>query len=469
MFARAVRQGICVLTQVPRYGRRCITQYNQELPNRGRLLYYLIGGGTGIVTGSIAIRRSLHASVDTTVKTSDEAKTDEELSETEDESEEGEVKEKGKKRTGFRDRKIIEYENRIRHYSTPDKIFRYFATIKMVDEQGDSEIYMTPEDFIRSITPDEKQPEGLGLDQFIKVTPKTFKQKHFSLKEDSLFFHLGECGLISFVDYMFLLTVLSTPSKHFEIAFRLFDLNGDGVVSSEEFSKVTDVIRAQTATGKRHRDRSTTGNTLDKHPTASSLSTYFFGPNLDRKLTTADFAKFHKELKLELLRMEFERCNPVDGRISEQDVAHMLLVYANITRKREIKMMKRVKKKYRDDPKGITLTDYLNLHEMLRNISDIDLALSFYHVAGASVDKATFKHVAKMVANVDLSDHLTDVVFTLFDEDDDDKLSHHEFVSVMKHRVMRGLDKPKEVGLAKITNSMWKCAKKTKILKDSHS
>ncbi len=37
---------------------------------------------------------------------------------------------KKKERTGFRDRKIIDYENRIRSFSTPDKIFRYFATYK---------------------------------------------------------------------------------------------------------------------------------------------------------------------------------------------------------------------------------------------------------------------------------------------------------------------------------------------------
>lgn len=56
---------------------------------------------------------------------------------------------------------IIEYENRIRAYSTPDKIFRYFATLRVYNEQGDSEIFMTPEDFLRSLTPGVKQPEGI--------------------------------------------------------------------------------------------------------------------------------------------------------------------------------------------------------------------------------------------------------------------------------------------------------------------
>lgn len=54
----------------------------------------------------------------------------------------------------------MEYENRIRAYSTPDKIFRYFATLKVIGEHGDTEVYMTPQDFIRSITPNEKQPES---------------------------------------------------------------------------------------------------------------------------------------------------------------------------------------------------------------------------------------------------------------------------------------------------------------------
>ncbi|XP_010116034.1 PREDICTED: calcium uptake protein 1, mitochondrial-like [Chlamydotis macqueenii] len=74
---------------------------------------------------------------------------------------------KKKKRSGFRDRKVMEYENRIRAYSTPDKIFRYFATLKVINEHGESEVFMTPQDFVRSITPNEKQPENLGLDQFI--------------------------------------------------------------------------------------------------------------------------------------------------------------------------------------------------------------------------------------------------------------------------------------------------------------
>lgn len=54
---------------------------------------------------------------------------------------------------------IIEYENRMRQYSTPDKVFRYFATLQ-AQHHDQHEIFMTPDDFLRSMTPGVKQPDG---------------------------------------------------------------------------------------------------------------------------------------------------------------------------------------------------------------------------------------------------------------------------------------------------------------------
>lgn len=47
-------------------------------------------------------------------------------------------------------KQIIEYENRVRQYSTPDKVFRYFATIQVPHPHGDYEVFMTPVDFLTS-------------------------------------------------------------------------------------------------------------------------------------------------------------------------------------------------------------------------------------------------------------------------------------------------------------------------------
>ena len=65
---------------------------------------------------------------------------------------------------------------------------------------------------------------------------------------------------------------------------------------------------------------------------------------------------------------------------------------------------------------GITFQEYYDFSQVLKNINEIDTALTFYHVAGAAIDKITLKHVAKTVAKVHLTEHLVNVVFSIFDE-----------------------------------------------------
>ena len=368
-----------------------------------------------------------------------------------------EKKKKKHNKPGFRDRKIIEYENRIRDYSTPDKIFRYFATLKVNIPGMEQEVYMTPEDFIRSITPGLKQPENLGLDQFKKFDPRKDTMK-CSLADDSIFYKLGQSGMISFSDYMFLLVILSTPPRMFEIAFKMFDLNGDGDVEYSEFERVTAVLRSQTSIGIRHRDHANTGSTLKGMN--SAMSTYFFGPKLDEKLTVEKFLEFQRQLQTDIIKLEFDRYEPVDGKITEKEFAEILLLYAGLTEIKRIKMLKRIKKKFSgEDGKGVTYEEYMDFFKVLKFINDVDTALMFYHMAGASIDRSTLKHVARIVAKVVLSDHIIDVVFTLFDENNDGELSNKEFVSVMKRRMLRGLDKSKDSGFVKICSALFKCAK----------
>jgi len=366
----------------------------------------------------------------------------------------------GKEKIGFRDRKIIEYENRIRQYSTPDKVFRYFATYKLVDDRGNSEVMMTPLDFLRSISPGEKQPEHLGLDQFMQVTPTEVGNvsTKLDLDPESVFYQLGAGGLISFSDYIFLLTVLSTSRRHFQIAFKMFDLNGDGNVDAEEFEQVTDLMRSHSSTGARHRDHGNTGSTFKG--INSGLKTYFFGEDMKGNLTVDRFLEFQRTLQEEILALEFRRKDDENiGRIPEKDFADLLIAYAGFLPKKKAKMLRKVRKAYDEETSpGVGLTDYLNFYQVLYSINDIDTALTFYHIAGAPIERSTMKHVARTVAHVDLSDHLLDVVFTLFDTDGDGKLSNKEFVSVMKQRAMRGLEKPKDMGISRIFSSMFKCA-----------
>lgn len=147
------------------------------------------------------------------------------------------------------------------------------------------------------------------------------------------------------------------------------------------------------------------------------MTTYFFGPNLDKKLTIQKFLDFQQQLQREILSLEFERKHPnEEGMITEADFAELLLAYAGYPLKKKQRKLKRVKRRFRDHSLGISKKDYLDFFHFLNNINDVDTALTFYHIAGASIDQATLKHVAKTVAMVELSDHVIDVVFTIFDD-----------------------------------------------------
>lgn len=441
---------------------------------RQRLMLAALAGVTGISATTGLLWTRAYAEAGTSVKLEEkleeeESSKDREADEmvesdgSDDESDENAESKKKKQRVGFRDRKVMEYENRIRAYSTPDKIFRYFATLKIIGENGDAEVYMTPQDFIRSITPNEKQPENLGLDQYVVKRydgKKIAQEREKFADEDSIFYALGECGLISFSDYIFLTTVLSTPQRNFEIAFKMFDLNGDGEVDLEEFEQVQSIIRSQTSMGMRHRDRSTTGNTLRNSGCSSALTTYFFGEDLKGKLTIGSFLEFQRKLQHDVLKLEFERNDPMDGRITERQFGGMLLAYSGV-QSRKLKQMQKGLKKMFKDAQGITFEEVENFFTFLKNVNDVDTALSFYHMAGASIDKATMKQVARTVAKVELSDHVCDVVFALFDCDGNGELSNKEFISIMKQRLMRGLEKPKDMGFTRLVRAMWKCAQDT--------
>lgn len=44
--------------------------------------------------------------------------------------------------------------------------------------------------------------------------------------------------------------------------------------------------------------------------------------------------------------------------------------------------------RFKDNTQGISEEDYLHFFHFLNNINDVDTALTFYHIAGASIDQS---------------------------------------------------------------------------------
>ncbi|CAD5214046.1 unnamed protein product [Bursaphelenchus xylophilus] len=171
-----------------------------------------------------------------------------------------------------------------------------------------------------------------------------------------------------------------------------------------------------------------------------------------------------QDLHRDILRIEFERRDPESmpvGIISERAFADLLLIHAGLPDKKKAKMMNRVRRRFKksDQNPGISFDECLEYFTFIYHIDRVDMALHFYKLAGKPLDKALLKKVAKKVANVELSDRVVDIIVTMFDENGDGMLSQNEFVAVMKKRMNRGLQQPKDTGLIRLFEAVLTCSK----------
>merc|ERR1711970_1340297 len=102
---------------------------------------------------------------------------------------------------------------------------------------------MTPSDFISSITNQSGLHKRIELEKyqhqifqkqiFDKKLEDLNKEYAETGKIDSLFQNFGNQGLLSYCDYIFLMTVLSKSEYYFTLAFQLLDENGDETIEHD--------------------------------------------------------------------------------------------------------------------------------------------------------------------------------------------------------------------------------------------
>ncbi|KAH8313247.1 hypothetical protein KR067_003042, partial [Drosophila pandora] len=341
------------------------------------------------------------------------------------------------------------YENRLRHYSQPSKVFRYFATIKMRNKAGRWEVFMTPSDFLRSIIPGIPQPEKLGLDKYRILDEKGATKWESEMQQDSIFLKLETNGLLTFSDYVLLTILLSIPQRHIEIGFKLFDLNGDGTLSIHDLESLLLAISQGEASA------------MNTH-----LKNTLFGPKLNKKLTLAQFLEFFHELNDEVLNLEYDMIlkdryqSTNRSVISELDFAKLVLSFKS-SRSERHQALKRVREKYGQKMQGITKAEFIDFFRLVKELDSVDMALSFHYLAGADISSKTLRHIAEVVAGVTLTEHLVEVIFTIFDADRDGVLRRMEFIKALRIRRRRSHTVSHHFRLTSALNAVCKCAWRT--------
>ncbi|XP_039430836.1 calcium uptake protein 3, mitochondrial isoform X2 [Culex pipiens pallens] len=132
------------------------------------------------------------------------------------------------------------YALQLRKDEVADKAIKLTARerrfIKFASVEFDGQIYMTPQDFLESVVEQEPRPrlkrKTLSPEEVQKLKDVTPQLKHGS---SQLFRSLRDKGIISYTEYLFLLSVLTKPHSGFRIAFNMFDTDGNSRVDKDEF------------------------------------------------------------------------------------------------------------------------------------------------------------------------------------------------------------------------------------------
>ncbi|XP_054014886.1 calcium uptake protein 3, mitochondrial isoform X7 [Hylaeus anthracinus] len=331
--------------------------------------------------------------------------------------------------------------------------------IKFASVEFDGQLYMTPQDFLDSVVEPEPRPR-LKRRVLAEKELDVMRNSVPSLRQGSphMFRNLRDKGIISYTEYLFLLSILIKPKTGFRIAFNMFDTDGNERVDKTEFLVMEKVFshawrgRHGTETKENTQlltQRQTTPEEIQvqyidddqglqrRHAVDTTLTVHFFGKDGNNELKYEEFKCFMENLQQEVLELEFHEFSKGRDTISELDFAKILLRYTYLNIDEYDKYLERIVQNS-EYQTGIMFEEFRRFYQFLNNIDDFAIAMRMYTLADQPISKDEFQRAVKICTGNVLSNHIIDTVFVLFDEDGDGQLSYKEFIAIMKDRLHRG-------------------------------
>ncbi|XP_053713370.1 calcium uptake protein 3, mitochondrial-like isoform X5 [Synchiropus splendidus] len=361
--------------------------------------------------------------------------------------------------------RAFDFEDGDVYMSSHEHRFRMFSSVEY-----DGQLYMTPQNFIESVTmsePRNKRPwrslTKQELEKILSDTPPVWRGS------SKLFRNLREQGIISYTEYLFLLCILTKPHAGFKIAFNMFDADGNQMVDKREFLVLQEIFRKKNEKKGRKGDAEKSAQLVLKKDSQefvarsywdvlrrgasqvlfsdlaeradesitidTTLLVHFFGKKGKAELTFDDFYRFMDNLQTEVLEIEFLTYSKGMTTISEEDFAKILLRFTNV--ENISAYLENVRQSIPDE-KGITFDEFRSFFQFLNNLEDFAIAMQMYNFASRSIGQDEFARAVYVATGLKLTRHLVNTIFKIFDVDHDDQLSYKEFIGIMKDRLHRG-------------------------------
>ncbi|KAL4029167.1 hypothetical protein IC575_012391 [Cucumis melo] len=355
----------------------------------------------------------------------------------------------------YRRRVFFNYEKRIRIQSPPEKVFEYFASI----HTPEGEIYMRPSDLMRAIVPVFPPSESNRVREgFLRGERRISGELCCAPSKFFMLFDTNNDGLISFAEYIFFVTLLSIPESSFSVAFKMFDIDNNGEIDREEFKKVMGLMRKQNRQGAHHRDGRRFGMKVSVEN--GGLVEYFFGEDGKGSLHHDKFVQFLRQLHEEILILEFSHYDfKSQGSISVKDFALSIVASADINH--IDKLLDRVEALNKEPHfKNIRITyeEFKDFAELRKKLESFSLAIFSYGKVNGELTKQDFQRAASQVCGVSITKNVVDIIFHIFDANEDGDLSSDEFVRVIQRREVNSSQPA--VGVGGLLSCWFSCAAK---------
>ncbi|XP_067842167.1 calcium uptake protein 2, mitochondrial isoform X2 [Heptranchias perlo] len=302
--------------------------------------------------------------------------------------------------------------------TTRKQRFRQFASIEY-----EGELYMTPRDFVYSVTLENMDNGGNFLS-----------------------------GLISYTEYLFLLGILTKPHTGFRFAFSMLDTDGNQQVEKKEFLVLQSII------GQKKEAKLEAHSTLEgSKEINTTLLVHFFGKEGKLKLQYSDFYRFMKDLQTEVQEIEFREFSRGMKTMRREEFAAWLLHFTE----EQNRAIYWKNARMRIPPgESISFEEFRAFCQFMNHLEDFAITMNMFTTANRPVGIGHFKRAVKVVTGQELSDNVLDTVFKIFDLDGDGCLSKQEFLGVIMTRLHRGLKEPTQHGF----KGYFKCVKKETIV-----
>ena len=339
------------------------------------------------------------------------------------------------------DKRIVQAETIYRRTNPLDRIFDYFASYRYINKNGRNVNLMSVKDFYNAVSPGSLLTHGTGLKSekdFIIVTDDDIASDILYQSEElpvpnSILNKIQKQGLLSYTDFCFLINILATPSRYLDISFLAFDIIADGNIHANEYLKVLTRITKHTG-GLRRYDECGTYEELIRTK-YSGLMAYFFGPRRTKAVKKDKFLKFRQQLIDDILWLEFVRyCRPLPDLpnlppqqfpvMTDIDFCEHLLENTNFPAKKKAQMIGRVAKFFGESAsnptqlcEGITFDGFRSFYHVMYCGADLERAMYFCDLDHGGITKDEFLEFSKNISDVDVDDHIVDVLYLLLDQD----------------------------------------------------